>query len=118
MVFLKQSTIICEYNANGVSFSNCILYSLSREIDGNTFASMSYSFPNNIANLFYQTLFTLKDDTNWLILQSFKNGRTIYSWDLRTSDCSDALNVEKSDNVRINFQMDTAVTENYFAYVI
>ena len=36
----------------------------------------------------------------------------------RTSDCSDALNVEKSGNVRFHFQTDTSVTENYFVFGI
>ena len=42
----------------------------------------------------------------------------IYQWDLRTSNCSDVLNVEKSGNVRISFQTDKTVTENYFVFVI
>ena len=46
------------------------------------------------------------------------NGGRIYSWDLRTSDCIDAFNVEKSGNFGINFQTDTTVNENYFAFVI
>ena len=87
------------------------------EIIGNTFTSMSSSFPNNIANHFYHTLSNLKDDKTLLSIQSFKNGRTIYLLDLRTSDCSDALTVEKSGNDRINFQTDTPVTGNYFLFV-
>ena len=118
MVFFKQSAVSGEYNVNGAHFSHCNLSSLRMEINGNTFVSMSSSFPNNIANLFYHTLSNLKDDKNLLTLQSYKNGRTIYSWDLRTSDCSDVLNVEKSGNVRINFQTDKPVTENYFVFVI
>ena len=53
-----------------------------------------------------------------LSLQSFKNDRTIYSWDSRTSDCSDVLNVKKSGDVRINFQTDEAVAEIYLDFVI
>ena len=53
-----------------------------------------------------------------LTLQSYKNSCTIYSWDLRTSDCSDVLNVEISGKVGINFQTDKPVTENYFIFVI
>ena len=61
----------------------------------------------------------LKDDKNLvtLRLQSFKNGHKIYSWDLRTSDCGDVINVENCSNVRINFQTDTPVTGNYFLFV-
>ena len=82
MVLLKQSTISGEYNVIGAYFSNCNLSSLRMEINGNIFVSMSSSSPNNIANLFHHTLSNLKDDKNLLSLQSFKNGRTIYSWDL------------------------------------
>ena len=53
-----------------------------------------------------------------LTLQSHKIGRTIYSWELRRFDCSDVLNVEKSGNVKIYFQTDKPVTENYFVFVI
>ena len=114
MVFLKQSEIGGEYNVNGAHFSKCNLSSLRMEINGNTFASIFSSYPNNIAILSYHTLSNLIDDKKMLTLQSFKNGRTIYSWNLHKSDCSDVLNVEKSGNVRTNFQTDTAVTENYY----
>ena len=70
MVFLKQLAISDKYNVNGAYFSNCNLCSLRMEIDGNTFAQMSSSFSNNIANLFYHKLSNLKDDTN--LFQSIK----------------------------------------------
>ena len=54
--------------------------------------------------------------------QSFKNDRTIYSWDLRTSGWDfhqvDGINFEKSGSFRISFQTDTPVIENYFVSVI
>ena len=50
--------------------------------------------------------------------QSYKNGRLIYSCNIRTSNCNDVLNVEKSGNVRIHFQTDKPMTENYFVFVI
>ena len=118
VVFLKHSAVNGAYAVNGSFFSNCDLSSLRMEINGNTHAAMSCSFPNSVANLFHHTLSNLKGDSNLLTLQSFKNGRTIYSWDLRTSDCSDVLNVEKSGNVRISFQTATPLTENYFVFVI
>ena len=48
-----------------------------------------------------------------LTLQSFKDGRTIYAWDLRTSQCGDVLHLEKSGSLRLNIQTSTALTENY-----
>ena len=79
------------------------------DINGNTFASISFSFPNNIANIFYHTSSNLRDDKNLLSLQSFKNGRTR---GICTSGCSDVLNDEKSGNFRPNFQTDKAAAEN------
>ena len=61
MVFLKQLGISGKYDVNGVYFSYCILSSLRMEMNGNTFASMFSSFPDNIANLFYHTPFNIKD---------------------------------------------------------
>ena len=66
MVFLKQLGISGKYDVNGVYFSYCILSSLRMEMNGNTFASMFSSFPNNIANLFYHTLSNLKDDEKFV----------------------------------------------------
>ena len=114
MVFLKLAATSGEYNVNGAHFSHFDFSSLFMEINGNTFASMSSLFLYNIADLFHHTLTNLKDDTNLLTLQSFKNGRMIYSWDSRTSDRSDALNVEKSGNVGINFQTYTPVIDFCF----
>ena len=60
MVFLKQLIKSGEYNLNRAYFSNFNLASLRMEIIGNTFASMSSSFPNNIANTLYHILSNLK----------------------------------------------------------
>ena len=77
------------------------------EINGNTLEI------HNISHLFYQTLCNLKDDK---IIDSSVIQKWSYDVVVRfaQSDCSDVLNVEKSGNVRINFQTDTAVTKNDF----
>ena len=118
--FLKQPAINGEYNVNREHFSKYILSSLCMEINGNTFASISSSFPNNVTNLFYHTLSNLRYDKNVLTHQSFKIGRTRYSWDLRTKDCNcgDQANVENPVMLELIFRTDTPVTENYFVFVI
>ena len=51
MIFLNKSVIKGVYNVNVAHRSNCNLTSLRMEINGNTYASMSSSFPNNVTNL-------------------------------------------------------------------
>ena len=55
---------------------------------------------------------------NLLTYENFKKGRTIYSWDLSSSDCSGVLNLEKSGNIRLSLQTGTAITENTYVYVV
>lgn len=118
MVFLKQTAVNGVYNVNGAHFSNCNLSSLRMEINGNTHSAMTCSFPNEVTNIFHHTLSNLKSNKHLLTLQSFKNGKTIHCWDLRNSDCIDVLNIERSGNVRISFQTDKPLTENYFVFII
>ena len=118
MVILKQSAVNGQFNLNGAHFAHCNLTSLRLEINGNTHSAMTFSFPGNVANVFHHTITSLKNDDNLLSLQSFKHGRTIYSWDLRASECSDVLPIEKSANLRINLQASQPLQENYVVFVI
>ena len=118
MFFMKQSAVNGVYNVNGAHLPHCSLSSLRMEINGNTHSAMVSNFPDNAANMFHHTICNLKDDNNLLTLQSFKNGRTIHSWDLRSSGCEDVLNVEKSGNLRISFLTDNPATENYTVFIV
>ena len=107
-VFSKYFTYIAEFNA-AVSFNSRGNRSLQ-----NRFASiLTHRRPDSLR--FFASIFVtnfvitqhlsftspspnLKDDTNLLSFQSFKNSRTVYLWDLVTSHCSDVLDVEKSSN--------------------
>ena len=118
MFFMKQTALNGAVNVNGAYLAHCNMSSLRLEINGNTHSAMTSNFPDNVTNLFHNTLFNLKDDNNLTTLHSFKKGRTIYSWDLRSSDCNDVLNVEKSGNLRISFNTATPITENYSVFVV
>ena len=118
VVFIRQAAINGQFNLNGAHLAHCNLSSIRMEINGNTYSSMTTSFPNNIANLFYHTLTNLKCEDNMLNYQSFKSGRTIHSWDLRGTDCADVLNIEKAGSLRINLLLDTPLANNYSVIVI
>ena len=55
---------------------------------------------------------------NLLSQKTFKDGRTIFVWDLRPSDSSDTIPLERSGNLRLNIQTSTVNTENYIVYVV
>ena len=116
--FINQRSLSGSYDRNGAYFTNCDLSSLRMDLNGNTVTSMSSIFPNQVANLFYHTIFNLKDSKHLLTHQNFKKGRTIYTWDLASSDCCDDLKIEKSGNLRINVQLASPNEENVIMFAV
>ena len=118
-VFLiHQSNLNGSYKRNSAFLSNGNISNLLLEINGNTYSSLSGSFPDQVAHIFHQTLNNINGDNHLLSLQSFKEGRCIYAYDLRNSDCDDVISVEKSGNVRITMQTRSAIAENLAVFVV
>ena len=118
MFFIRQSAVNGSYNANAAFLTHCNIASLQLQVNGNIVTSMNASFPNEVANVFHTTLLNMKNDKNLLNLKNFKEGRTIFTWDLRSSESDDVLALERSGNIRINIQSSEANTENIIAYVV
>ena len=118
MFFISQSAINGSYSRNASYLSDCSVGSVRLEINGNTFSSLNVSFPSEVSNLFHHTLTNSKTDCNLLTLQLFRKGRTIYSWDLRSSEVDDVLQVERSGNARISVQTVKPLPKNMIVYVI
>ena len=118
-VFLiHQTNLNGSYKRNSAFLSNGNISNLLLEINGNTYSSLSGSFPDQVAHIFHQTLNNINGDNHLLSLQSFKEGRCIYAYDLRNSDCDDVISVEKSGNVRITMQTRSAIAENLAVFVV
>ena len=64
------------------------------QVNGNMVTSLNASFLSEVASVFYHTLLYMKNDKNLVNLKNFKQGRTIFTWDLRTSDSDDVLALE------------------------
>ena len=118
MIILKQNALNGTVTCNAGHFANIGLTNVRLEVNGNNYFSLSSSFPRNVANAFDSTLKNLKSDDNLLTLQSYRNGRTIYSFDLRSSNTTDVLNIDKSGNLRLSLQTDDPLTENYSILLI
>ena len=116
--FMKQKAINGAYTENGANLIHCDMSSLRLDLNGNTVTSLSSKFPDEIANLFHNTLFNLKDSAHLLTHHNFKNGRTIHTFDLTASDCRDDLKIEKSGNLRLTIQLKTPNVENISAFII
>ena len=118
LFFIRQSAVNGSYKDNAAFLTHCNISSLQLQVNGNIVTSLNTSFPNEIANVFHHTLLNNKNEKNLLDLKNFKEGRTIFTWDLRTSESSDVLALERSGNIRLNIQSSVANTENMIAYVV
>ena len=101
-----------------ISITHCNISSLQLQVNGNIVSSLNASFPKEVASMFHHTLLNMKNDKNLMNLKNFKEGRTIFTWDLKNSDSDDVLALQKSGNVRINLQTAIENTENIIAYVV
>ena len=119
LFFLRQSAVNGSYTRNGAYFSNCNVSSLQLQLNGNNVTSLNATFPKHVASMFHHTLINNGNiGQNLLSQKTFKDGRTIFVWDLRPSESSDTIPLERSGNLRLNIQTATANTENYIVYVV
>ena len=92
------------YGEHGAYLNHAVLSSIRTELNGNAFTDIKVKFPDEVENIFHHTLSSLKKGKNELTLQSRKEGRTIFTWKMNTSECTDVLSVERTGNMRLNFQ--------------
>ena len=118
LFFIKQENLSGNYSRNGAYLDHCNLSSVRLDINSNQFSCLICNFPNESANVFHNTLVNIKSEKTLLTYDNFKQGRTIFAWDLSTSDCTDVLNLEKSGNIRLSLQTATPLTENTSIYVV
>ena len=118
MFFISQTAINGSYTRNAAYLSNCNINSVRLEVNGNTLSSLNTSFPDEVANLFHHTISNSKENCNLLTLPLFRNGRTLFTYDLRSSECNDVLQVERSGNVRISVQTSKSLLENMIVFVV
>ena len=116
--FIPQANLYGEFDRNAAYFSNASLENVRLEINGNTISSITSKFPTNIAHIFHHTLSNLRSEHNLLNLKTFKDGRTIIAYDLRTSDCEDVIAIEKTGNVRLTVQSSPPIQENLIAFAV
>ena len=106
------------FDYNSLHLHHCNISSIDLDINGSSVSALKGAFPNEVAQMFHNTLNNLINHNNLLSLQSFVDGRTINVWNLKTSLCEDVLNIEKGGNVRINMQRNSPLNDNFVVMVI
>lgn len=104
IIFMRQSALNGDFKINSAHFHNVNMTGVRLDIDGNSIANFKTSFPNEATNLFYHTLMNAKDESNLLTYDSFIAGRTILTFDLQATECSDTLPIEKNGNIRMHIE--------------
>ena len=118
LFFIRQSSVNGNYKDNAAFLTHCNVSSLQLHVNGNNISQLSANFPDHVANIFHHTLINLGSEKNLLSLSNFKKGRTIFAWDLRSSDSDDVLPIERSGNVRLTIQTQQPNTENIIVFVV
>ena len=118
MFLLKQANANGEFTRNGAYFENCGLKTVTLEINSMIHSSLNISFPIRFANALNHTLSNLRSANHLITYENFKEGRSIFCWDLSTTDCDDVLEVEKSGNLRISLHTHNPLPENTYIYIV
>ena len=118
LFFIRQSSVNGTYKDNAAFLTHCNVSSLQLHVNGNNISQLNGDFPDHIANIFHHTLINLGSEKNLLTLSNFKQGRTIFTWDLRSSNSDDVLPIERSGNVRLTIQTKEPNKENVIAIVV
>ena len=56
--------------------------------------------------------------SKYIPLKNFQKGRTIFSWNLSSSDSTETLPIEHTGNLRLSIQSKNTNTENLIVYVL
>ena len=119
IVFIvSQAALSGDFKRNPVYLQNCNISNLRLEVDGHVHSSMSGDFENKYAQYLVNTLSNLGSDTNMFTLNNFKNGKTIFVFNLQNSEQPDCLNIEKRGNLRLSLSLSAPLTENHVLFTV
>ena len=116
--FMKQSNATGSYCSNGSYFDHANVENLSLEVNGNNMSILTGQFPDHVALMYQNMIASIKTEGHQIPLQYFKKGRTVHAFDLRSSEATDTIPLEKSGNVRLSIQSSKPNTENIIIYII
>ena len=114
----KMHVIIVNMNAfsgraslNGLYFEHANLENLHLTVNGNTFYNVNTSFPNVYSQSYYETLKSIGlNNNNMITHESFKTGRTVFSFNFVNETVEETLPVESSASLRLTLKFGQNLT--------
>ena len=108
----KMHMIIVNMNAfsgrprlNGLYFEHVQMENCHLTVNGNTQYYVTTDFPNSYSQLYYETLKTIGINNDHMIShQSFKDGRTVFSFNFVHKSVEETLPVESSASLRLTLK--------------
>ena len=116
--FTSQDALNGNIKKNSGYLEHCNINSLRLEIDGNVISSITGTFPSQPSKFFNHTLENLTGRHHLLTYDNFKDGRTIFAFDLRSSDSREVLSLEQRGNLRLSCQTSVNLSENMCIFVV
>ena len=106
------------YNRNGLYFQHGELERVQVYINSVPIRSLQSSFPNKIAQVYFDTLNSIGLLSNTLMTyKAFKNGKTFLVVNFEQEDLKNVLPIEKSGNLRIELTFGEVVDRNRIIFL-
>ena len=108
----KMHVIIVNMNAfsgrasmNGLYFEHGNLENFHLTVNGNTLYNVNTNFPNVYSQSYYETLKSIGINNNHMIThETFKKGRTVFSFNFIHETVEETLPIESSGNLRLTLK--------------
>ena len=114
---INQKNLSGEFNKNSLHIPHCNVSNIKIDINGSSVSNISTSFPHFVTNALYRTLEVIGKN-NLLTHKNFSNGRTVYAFDLRSSNSTDTLSLDKHGTMRVSITTSTPLDKNHVLYLI
>lgn len=118
MFFISQNASSGSYNRNPLYLNHCSVNNIRLDVNGSVHSQTLGSFPNNVAQFLTNTLKNSNSKENLISLSNFKEGRSLFVYDLNPSLSSDCLNLDRKGNLRVSIECSNNVNENMNLYII
>ena len=92
-------------NQNGLYFEHANISNIHLTINGSTVYNINTSFPNEYSQCYYETQKALGiDRDNLITYDTYKNGRTLFTFNFINEPVEETLPVEMSASLRLNLK--------------
>ena len=115
---MRQDVLNGSINLNGAYMEHCGISSIRLEVDGHTVSYLQGRFTGRVTQFYTHLMNNVKSKENLLSYSTFKEGRTLFCWDLRDSTSNDIISIEKRGNLRLSINTGAALTGNVTVFVM